>query len=467
MRSVLWAVLAALVWIPGWAQAARVRGVPFNPAVHAALTSDPVTGNTWLGLKWTSGVSEVTGVQPGTQSGMSIAQVLAELGPGGDFEGWRYATYAEVTSLLTGLFGLPAGVSGVFFEPHPHLPAVAAMSNTMDFLYRPEMPGMFANGIPVYLYGTSGVIPSGPSAGLRFDVSQTQWVGHPWDVYIETQGSPVSINDKFSWIGHFLVLDEVPDPCEGVTCGPAPSACHEPGVCNPATGSCEYAQKAPGATCNDGLACTLGNTCDAAGVCGQPSDVACADGIPCTVDACDPALGCTNTPGDAACNTASCPVGGDLNGSGGLNVADIVCLLVIVLSPNGSAPACLLGPPSIADVNCSGGVNVADAQILASLTLLGSLSVALDRNLNACHDTCEVPLCGDGTCDTTAASKESCLLCPEDCGGCTSGSCDAPHAGPGCADVDVQECVCAQLPTCCAEGSDWGAACAALAPQCP
>ncbi|HEX4823054.1 MAG TPA: hypothetical protein VFV19_01955 [Candidatus Polarisedimenticolaceae bacterium] len=62
--------------------------------------------------------------------------------------------------------------------------------------------------------------------------------------------------------------------------------------------------------CDDGNACTTGDTCDDQNVCqpGTPTD--CDDGNACTLDACDPATGCTHTPitcdDGNACTSDSC-----------------------------------------------------------------------------------------------------------------------------------------------------------------
>jgi hypothetical protein len=80
----------------------------------------------------------------------------------------------------------------------------------------------------------------------------------------------------------------VAEPC------PAPDQCHQPGVCDPATGTCTYADKTDGTSCDDGNACTSGDAC-AAGVCksggGCDSPQVCADDGCCTPDGYFPADG--------------------------------------------------------------------------------------------------------------------------------------------------------------------------------
>jgi cysteine-rich repeat protein len=58
-----------------------------------------------------------------------------------------------------------------------------------------------------------------------------------------------------------------------------------------------------GFSCDDGLFCNVGETCDGAGNCGGGSPNACDDGVGCTGDACDEVGDvCVNTPVDAACD---------------------------------------------------------------------------------------------------------------------------------------------------------------------
>ena len=56
---------------------------PFGPNT---ITRDTVTGLDWLDLTVTRG--------------LSYEQVTAQMGPGGTYEGWRYATVAELDQLI-------------------------------------------------------------------------------------------------------------------------------------------------------------------------------------------------------------------------------------------------------------------------------------------------------------------------------------------------------------------------------
>ena len=66
-------------------------------------THDPDTGLDWLDFDG--------GPAPSTE-GRSVTDILAQLGPGGDYEGWRYATRAEVTTFIFNVTGVAHDVDG-------------------------------------------------------------------------------------------------------------------------------------------------------------------------------------------------------------------------------------------------------------------------------------------------------------------------------------------------------------------
>ena len=102
------------------------------------------------------------------------------------------------------------------------------------------------------------------------------------------------------------------DTCQAGTCtAGAPvtcvaiDQCHDAGVCNPATGMCSNPNKANGAVCTDGNACTQTDTCQA-GSCTGANPVVCAAQDQChTAGACNPNNGVCSNPNKAngtACN---------------------------------------------------------------------------------------------------------------------------------------------------------------------
>jgi cysteine-rich repeat protein len=92
------------------------------------------------------------------------------------------------------------------------------------------------------------------------------------------------------------------DTCWGFGCIAGPSvtctaldACHLPGVCDPASGTCSNPQAPDGTPCSDGNACTENDSCWGEHcMAGEP--LTCNDGDGCTEDSCDPVAGCTTRP---------------------------------------------------------------------------------------------------------------------------------------------------------------------------
>lgn len=91
------------------------------------------------------------------------------------------------------------------------------------------------------------------------------------------------------------------ETCKSAVCTPASTVvCTPPGLCfdatcNPADGTCSSKPKVEGALCNDGDMCTALDRC-IGGVCTGSIPPTCQDDDPCTVDRCDPALGCVADP---------------------------------------------------------------------------------------------------------------------------------------------------------------------------
>ncbi len=64
--------------------------------------------------------------------------------------------------------------------------------------------------------------------------------------------------------------------------------------CDEDANTCDSVPLAPGATCDDLDACTDSSTCNASGTCVGADPVDCSDGSDCTADSCDAILGCIN-----------------------------------------------------------------------------------------------------------------------------------------------------------------------------
>ncbi|MBI4718258.1 MAG: hypothetical protein HY763_10670, partial [Planctomycetes bacterium] len=82
------------------------------------------------------------------------------------------------------------------------------------------------------------------------------------------------------------------DVCAAGACVGTPKDCSalntqcRVGVCSPAGGDCVAQPANEGGACDDGLYCTVGETC-AGGECGGSSPRNCDDGVSCTIDSCD------------------------------------------------------------------------------------------------------------------------------------------------------------------------------------
>src|SRR5207247_704628 len=83
--------------------------------------------------------------------------------------------------------------------------------------------------------------------------------------------------------------------------------CHDVGTCNPSTGVCSNPQKADGASCNDGNACTQTDTCQS-GTCTGSNPVVCTAAQCYSVGTCHNSAGvCSNPqkPDGTSCSDAN------------------------------------------------------------------------------------------------------------------------------------------------------------------
>ncbi len=103
------------------------------------------------------------------------------------------------------------------------------------------------------------------------------------------------------------------DTCFGGTCQGTPSLNCDDGnpctddSCNPQSGCVHTNNTAP---CQDGNACTTGDTCGA-GACHAGGPISCNDGNPCTDDSCNPQTGCVHANNTAPCDDGSVCTAGD------------------------------------------------------------------------------------------------------------------------------------------------------------
>jgi hypothetical protein len=190
------------------------------------------------------------------------------------------------------------------------------------------------------------------------------------------------------------------DTCSQGTCGGSPVDCDDNNVCtddscDPVTGCVNTDNEAP---CDDGNACTTGDTCSAGDCVGGPA-LDCDDGNGCTDDSCDSATGCVQTDNTASCDDGDACTTGDRCADGG-------CV-------GGPPPECGLadgccGPDcsSIEDQDCGGSDPCADCFKGVCDEVCHPV-----KDGPGCPD-CAPSFCGDGICE----GDENPCTCAADCG---------------------------------------------------
>ena len=234
-----------------------------------------------------------------------------------------------------------------------------------------------------------------------------------------------------------------PDGCGG-TCGTCAigEQCNAGGqcVCVPDCWNKECGSDGCGGSCGE---CGQFQTCTGSGKCkfvtplcgdsncwswvGEDCDSCPQDcGVCCGNDICEPAY-------QETCK--SCPQ--DCGGCCGNNFCDVQFSETCDNCPEDCGPC-----PALC------GDNICDEA-------KGETCANCPQDCGACPDEC-----GDGEC---SPQTEDCGSCPEDCGPC-AGNCCVAHDSPGCADPEIQDCVCQMDPYCC--NNQWDSICADEAEQC-
>ena len=225
--------------------------------------------------------------------------------------------------------------------------------------------------------------------------------------------------------------------CKGgaaLDCPAGTNACINVG-CNPKSGCTQVANDAK---CDDGNACTVGEACTK-GVCAAGSKLECSDDNPCTDDLCLQASGCVH-----AVNKASCDDGKDCTS------AD-VCV----------SGACVGGTPVLCDDTndctddfCAQGAGCVHAAIAAPCDD-GDACTAGDACVDKVCKGAQPVDCSDGTPCTTdgCASTKGCLHGPaagacEDGNACTSADQCAGGACVGGAATDCNDLEACTIDVC-------------------
>lgn len=174
-----------LAKIAGALFALTLAGQTANATIidNTTYTTDTATGLDWL---------DVT-----ASLARSFNNVSANFGSGGAFQGWRYATGAELTTLL-----LDWGITAV---PHENNPASQLQLHTIIIQI---LGPTFVDPDQMYTFGlTADPAPAGRWAGLiwEFNGSQSLTAADP-------EWSGTSDATAFANVGSFLVRDTVAVP---------------------------------------------------------------------------------------------------------------------------------------------------------------------------------------------------------------------------------------------------------------
>jgi hypothetical protein len=255
-----------------------------------------------------------------------------------------------------------------------------------------------------------------------------------------------------------------------ISCNSPPGACYQSaGTCS--NGSCSYAPKSAGTSCNDGYSCTSGDVCNGAGSCGG-SAISCNS----PPGACYQSAGtcsngtCSYAPKSAgtSCNDGnSCTSGDVCNGAGSCGGSAISCN-----SPPGacyqSAGTCSNGTcsyaPKSAGTSCNDGNSCTSGDVCNGAGSCGGSAISCNSPPGACYQSAGT--CSNGTCSYSPKSAgtgcndgNSCTTgdicngagscggsaiscnsppgaCYQSAGTCSNGSCSyapAPY-GTGCDD---------------------------------
>lgn len=189
--------------------------------------------------------------------------------------------------------------------------------------------------------------------------------------------------------------------CVGGAAKPCPASdqCHDPGVCNPATGVCSDPAKTNGTACDDGNGCTINDAC-VAGTCWSTTPKPCLALDQChDAGTCNPANGLCSNPakqdgtgcndGDACTQSDACQTGSCVGSN------PVVCTALDQCHDAGSCNP-LSGQcsnPNKSDgTGCSDGNACTQADTCVAGSCTGASPVVCTA-LDQCHDP--------GTCNTT------------------------------------------------------------------
>lgn len=169
--------------------------LPSNIFDNDTYTTDVVTGLDWLDLSETND--------------MSYNYVSGQLGAGGAFEGWRYATSEQVVSFW-GNFSVDLSALAVTWIPDTIDNGSRQASLLLGNLFNEYNP-------TEYSFGTLGITSHSPSKGKRDWLGAYHHVlgGDHTDIYYTLSSHLIDDNSSFIYTGSYLVRDatqSVPEP---------------------------------------------------------------------------------------------------------------------------------------------------------------------------------------------------------------------------------------------------------------
>jgi RHS repeat-associated protein len=255
----------------------------------------------------------------------------------------------------------------------------------------------------------------------------------------------------------------------------ASDQCHDPGVCDPASGVCTNPAKANGAACTDGNACTQTDTCQV-GACVGASPVVCTASDQCHIaGVCNPATGvCSNPPkangasctdGNACTQTDSCQAGACVGASPVVCVASDQCHDPGACDPasgvctnpaKANGAACTDGNACTQTDTCQGGACVGASPVVCTASDQCHDAGTCDPSTGACSNPAKAngTSCSDGnactqtdSCQTGACVGASPVVCTasdqcHDAGTCdpSTGVCSNPAKANGTSCSDGNAC---------------------------
>ncbi len=211
--------------------------------------------------------------------------------------------------------------------------------------------------------------------------------------------------------GHCEVDANLATPCAATTDACTMSLCTAQG--------CVVAQTPPGGPCDDGTACTIGDSCAGTGVCQSGIPLHCDDDQACTADLCLPSSGCLHGPGKNgdpcndgnSCTTADKCAGLVCTGSMAECDDDNACTTDLC-DPNNSGKC--LHKAMASGVDCDDGDACTSGERCVAGECLGKDVIDCDDGNPCTADTCTT----DSKCIHNPVEADSDATC-DDGDGCT------------------------------------------------